>query len=90
MTDLLDEASWLPVMVEPDAIDDREDLDFWVLTDRVVGDLRYLLALAREAERLRELLGRLVSVGWMVDSLPEDLAHDLSHFDDAALAEPKP
>ena len=84
--DLLDEGRWLDPRVP--AADPRVYVH--LKSERTVGDLRYLLALAREAERLRELLGRLVSVGWMVDSLPEDLAHDLSHFDDAALAEPKP
>ena len=86
MTDLLDEATWVS------RVDDasHERLYATLFWQRTVGDLRHVLALAREAERLRELLGRLVSVGWMVDSLPEDLAHDLSHFDDAALAEPKP
>ena len=44
-----------------------------------------------ELERLREMLGRLVSLGWIMDSLPEDLALDLYHYDRPVLSpEPKP
>jgi len=50
-----------------------------------------LPALLDEVERLRGLLGRLVSLGWLMDSLPDDeLAHDLYNYDRAALSpEPK-
>ena len=47
-TDLLDEASWLST--KPPASDSLAD---WVGWTRTVGDLRRLLALARDAERLR-------------------------------------
>ena len=50
-----------------------------------------LPALLDELERLREMLGRLVSLGWIMDSLPEDLALDLYHYDRPVLSpEPKP
>ena len=87
MTDpLLDEASWL----RPSAAFPEEDLVSSALQStlsrRTVGDLRRLLALARDAERQRGLLGRLVSLGWLMDSLPDDeLAHDLYNYDRAAL-----
>ena len=43
-----------------------------------------------ELERLRGLLGRLVSLGWLMDSLPDDeLAHDLYNYDRLS-PEPKP
>ena len=51
--DLLDEASWL------DTADLRERLpirDYVLSWDRTVGDLRRLIALARDAERLRAAL----------------------------------
>ena len=81
--DLLDEASWLfglgPYL-------DADRLFRCLDDDRTVGDLRRLLALARDADRLRGLLGRLVSLGWLMDSLPDDeLAHDLYNYDRAAL-----
>jgi len=42
-----------------------------------------------EVERLRGLLGRLVSLGWLMDSLPDDeLAHDLYNYDHVAVATP--
>jgi hypothetical protein len=47
--ELLDEASWL---MEPAA--DHRLARLWLRGDRTVGDLRRLLALARDAERLRE------------------------------------
>ena len=52
MTDLLDEASWL---VTSTTIDDAR-LYAWVADEPTVGDLRHLLALARDAERLRAAL----------------------------------
>jgi len=52
--DLLDEASWF---LAGDAADIWL-LDGWLDTSRTVGDLRRLLAMAREAERLRGLLER--------------------------------
>ena len=84
MTDpLLDEASWLS---EPDDAGDDWSVIGVVVDERTVGDLRRLLALARDAERLRGLLGRLVSLGWLMDSLPDDeLAHDLYNYDRATL-----
>ena len=83
--DLLDEASWLTTT--PPANDSLAD---WVGWNRSVGDLRHLLAKARDAERLRGLLGRLVSLGWLMDSLPDDeLAHDLYNYDRLS-PEPKP
>ena len=85
MTDpinLLDEASWLDFP----AWRDDDPLSACVEDGRTVGDLRRLLALARDAERLRGLLGRLVSLGWLMDSLPDDeLAHDLYNYDRATL-----
>ena len=81
--DLLDEASWLDI---DDPADDGDRLDYWIDTGCTVGDLRHLIALARDAERLRGLLGRLVSLGWLMDSLPDDeLVHDLYNYDRAAL-----
>jgi len=85
--DLLNEASWLDS-------EDAGESGEWLLVSllrghRTVGDLRRLLALARDAERLRGLLGRLVSLGWLMDSLPDDeLAHDLYNYDRAALEGP--
>ncbi|HLE79612.1 MAG TPA: hypothetical protein VI687_04405 [Candidatus Limnocylindrales bacterium] len=49
--DLLDEASWLHSAVQ----DDRTAYDF-IVGWRTVGDLRRLIALARDAERLRAAL----------------------------------
>ena len=86
--DLLDEATWL-------YSEDAAESDEWLLVSlligtRTVGDLRRVLALARDAERLRGLLGRLVSLGWLMDSLPDDeLAHDLYNYDRLS-PEPKP
>ena len=54
--DLLDETTWL---YPPKLPDDRALVTF-VLYERTVGDLRRLLALAREAERLRAALYLLV------------------------------
>ena len=48
--DLLDEASWLS---EPDDAGDDWSVIGVVVDERTVGDLRRLLALARDAERLR-------------------------------------
>ena len=85
--DLLNEASWLDS-------EDAGESGEWLLVSllrghRTVGDLRRLLALARDAERLRGLLGRLVALGWLMDSLPDDeLAHDLYNYDRAALEGP--
>src|SRR3972149_2350808 len=60
------------------------------------GDDAFVAAVTRadkaqaELERLRGLLGRLVSLGWLMDSLPDDeLVHDLYNYDHAA-PEPKP
>ena len=60
------------------------------------GDDAFVAAVTRadaaqaEVERLRGLLGRLVSLGWLMDSLPDDeLAHDLYNYDRAA-PEPRP
>ena len=53
--DLLDEASWLWWKGEDDRpLDPKEE---WALDgERTVGDLRRLIALARDAERLRAAL----------------------------------
>jgi len=51
--DLLDEASWLS---EPDDAGDDWSVIGVVVDERTVGDLRRLLALARDAEGLREAL----------------------------------
>ena len=95
MTDplaLLDEASWFDTIVDARPLHRvgriRDDRAVYAVVDwtRTVGDLRRLLALARDAERLRGLLGRLVSLGWLMDSLPDDeLAHDLYNYYRAAL-----
>jgi len=57
-----------------------------------IDDLRRSIEgpLEAEVERLRGLLGRLVSLGWLMDSLPDDeLAHDLYNYDRLS-PEPKP
>ena len=51
MTDLLDEASWLYALSTND-----QPAYGPVVSERTVGDLRRLLALAREAERLQKAL----------------------------------
>ena len=51
--DLLDEATWLDIPV-----DDFDVVYVFISHDRTVGDLRHILALARDAERLRVALGR--------------------------------
>ena len=57
----------------------------------IVEAVNALPALLDELERLREMLGRLVSLGWIMDSLPEDLALDLYYYDRPVLSpEPKP
>ena len=94
--DLLDEASWFDTIVYARPLHRvgriRDDRAVYAVVDwtRTVGDLRRLLALARDAERLRGLLGHLVSLGWLMDSLPDDeLAHDLYNYDRLS-PEPKP
>ena len=99
MTDplaLLDEASWFDTIVDARPLHRvgriRDDRAVYAVVDwtRTVGDLRRLLALARDAERLRGLLGHFVSLGWLMDSLPDDeLAHDLYNYDRLS-PEPKP
>jgi hypothetical protein len=52
--DLLDEASWLHHYPADGAL-----LEYWVARPRTVGDLRRLLALARDAARLRAALAEI-------------------------------
>ena len=72
MTDLLDEASWLYALSTND-----QPAYGPVVSERTVGDLRRLLALAREAERLQKALEDIIE--WTVNvpssAAPIQLAH---------------
>ena len=92
--DLLDEASWL--FRGPYA----DDHTFWEVlrVARTVGDLRRLLALARDAERLRTALNRLARFVdlWLTgdEDFNEVTVHDQirkarAALEGTALAEPK-
>ena len=94
--DLLDEATWL-------YSEDAAESDEWLLVSlligtRTVGDLRRLLALARDAERLRTALNRLARFVdlWLTgdEDFNEVTVHDQirkarAALEGTALAEPK-